>query len=84
MKKPPPPKNDCFALPQGTNWTPVDEALRHLRLASKCLVGTEKLSAVSAAGRGISMDKEEARELFYGMTMQEWKSKYQTSPQKNL
>ena len=51
MKKPPPPKNDCFALPQGTNWTPVDEALRHLRLASKCLVGTEKLSAVSAAGR---------------------------------
>ncbi|MFL2741816.1 MAG: DUF1244 domain-containing protein [Paracoccaceae bacterium] len=38
----------------------------------------------AAVERGISMDKEEARELFYGMTMQEWKSNYQTSPQKNL
>jgi molybdopterin molybdotransferase len=51
MRKPPPLKNDCFALPQGANWTPVDEALGYLKLASKCLVGTEKLSAVSAAGR---------------------------------
>ena len=51
MKKPPPLTNDCFALPQGTNWTPVDEALRHLKSASKCLVGTEKMSAKDAIGR---------------------------------
>jgi hypothetical protein len=38
----------------------------------------------AANARGIDMGKEEARELFYGMTMDEWKSKYQTdaSPEK--
>ena len=38
----------------------------------------------AANARGIDMGKEEARELFYGMTMGEWKSKYQTdaSPEK--
>ena len=46
MKEPPPLANDCFALPQGTNWTPVDEALRHLKSASKCLVGTQQLSVL--------------------------------------
>ena len=51
MKKPPPLTNDCFALPQGTNWTPVDEALRHLKSASKCLVGTQQLSVLDAIGR---------------------------------
>jgi len=28
--------------------------------------------------RGIDMDKMEAREIFYGMSMDEWKSTYQT------
>lgn len=32
----------------------------------------------AAADKGIEMSKDEARELFYGMTMAEWKSKYQT------
>ncbi|NNE52155.1 MAG: DUF1244 domain-containing protein [Sulfitobacter sp.] len=32
----------------------------------------------AANERGIEMGKQEARELFYGMTMDEWKSKYQT------
>lgn len=32
----------------------------------------------AAAERGIEIGKMEARELFYGMTMDEWKSKYQT------
>ena len=35
MKKPPPLKNDCFALPQGTNWTPVDDALERLKSVSR-------------------------------------------------
>jgi hypothetical protein len=38
----------------------------------------------AANERGIEMDKPAAREIFYGMTMDEWKSNYQTeaSPEK--
>ena len=32
----------------------------------------------AAAEHGIEMSKIEAREIYYGMTMDEWKSKYQT------
>lgn len=32
----------------------------------------------AAAERGIEMTKDETRELFYGMTMDEWKETYQT------
>ncbi|MEP4197174.1 MAG: DUF1244 domain-containing protein [Aliishimia sp.] len=32
----------------------------------------------TANERGIEMDKDEARELYYGMTMAEWKANYQT------
>ena len=36
---PPPLRNDCFALPAGVNWTPVDDALALLR---------DRLSVVTA------------------------------------
>lgn len=32
----------------------------------------------AAAGKGIEMEKSEARELVYGMPYDEWKSRYQT------
>ncbi len=32
----------------------------------------------AANERGIDMDKAEAREIFYGLTMDEWKANYQT------
>lgn len=32
----------------------------------------------AANERGIEMSKDEAREAFYGMTMDEWKANYQT------
>ena len=32
----------------------------------------------AAGERGIEISKDEARELFYGMTMAEWKATYQT------
>ncbi len=32
----------------------------------------------AAAERGIEIGKTEAREIYYGMSMEEWKSKYQT------
>jgi len=38
----------------------------------------------AANERGIEMDKTQAREIYYGMTMEDWKAKYQTdaSPEK--
>ena len=30
--KPPPLRNDCFALPPGVDWTPVDEAKALLKM----------------------------------------------------
>jgi uncharacterized protein len=38
----------------------------------------------AANERGIEMDKNEAREIYYGMSMAEWKANFQTdaSPQK--
>ena len=32
----------------------------------------------AAHDRGIELSKDEAREIFYGMSMEEWKAKYQT------
>lgn len=38
----------------------------------------------AANARGIEMSKDEAREIFYGMTMEDWKAQHQTdaSPEK--
>ncbi|KRW83924.1 gephyrin-like molybdotransferase Glp [Marinobacter sp. P4B1] len=36
-----PLRNDCFALPPGVNWTPVDEALERLRSRLHPVVGVE-------------------------------------------
>ncbi|MEM6387006.1 MAG: molybdopterin molybdenumtransferase MoeA, partial [Pseudomonadota bacterium] len=49
--KPPRLKNDCFALPPGVEWTPVDEALGRLRERLSCIVGQEQLSVALAHGR---------------------------------
>jgi molybdopterin molybdotransferase len=42
---PPPLRNDCFALPPGVDWTPVDVALTHLRdnLSVACAAGSVPL-----------------------------------------
>ncbi|HBM50044.1 MAG TPA: molybdopterin molybdenumtransferase MoeA, partial [Marinobacter sp.] len=37
-----PLRNDCFALPPGVNWTPVDEALERLRSRLHPVVGIER------------------------------------------
>lgn len=44
-------RNDCFALPPGVDWTPVDEALARLRDGLTCVVGTETLPAGAARNR---------------------------------
>lgn len=56
MIDPPPLKNDCFALPPGVEWTPVDEALARLRAGLACVVGTEAVPLAEADGRILAED----------------------------
>ncbi|KIN65405.1 Deoxycytidine triphosphate deaminase [Sulfitobacter noctilucae] len=49
-----------------------------MNLAGFCRNCLSRWYQEAANERGIEMGKEEARELFYGMTMEEWKSTYQT------
>ena len=54
--KPPRLKNDCFALPPGVDWTPVDEALDRLRERLHPVVGTEDVEFEQAGGRILAED----------------------------
>lgn len=47
----PPLRNDCFALPPGVHWTPVDEALALLRSRLTPVTGAEQIAVSQAAGR---------------------------------
>ncbi|MGK7651171.1 molybdopterin-binding protein [Roseovarius sp. B08] len=42
--RPPPLRDDCFALPAGVDWTPVDDALTLLRDRLHAFVATETVS----------------------------------------
>ena len=55
-----------------------------MNLAGFCRNCLSRWYQEAANERGIEMDKEEARETFYGMLMSDWKAKYQTdaSPEK--
>ncbi len=55
-----------------------------MNLAGFCRNCLSRWYQEAANARGIEMDKTQAREIFYGMTMEEWKAKYQTeaSPEK--
>ena len=53
---PPPLSNDCFALPQGVDWTPVDAALDRLRRVLRPVVGTEEVALEAASGRILAQD----------------------------
>lgn len=48
--------NDCFALPPGIDWTPVDDALAALRASVTLIEGTEDLPLAQAAGRVLAAD----------------------------
>lgn len=56
MTKAPLLKDDCFALPAGVNWTPVDDALAHLRAAVDVVVDVETVPTVNAGGRILARD----------------------------
>ncbi|MEQ8292664.1 MAG: DUF1244 domain-containing protein [Roseovarius sp.] len=49
-----------------------------MNLAGFCRNCLSRWYQEAANERGIEMGKEEAREIFYGMTMDEWKANYQT------
>jgi len=49
-----------------------------MNLAGFCRNCLSRWYQEAAVERGIEMDKTEAREIFYGMTMDEWKANYQT------
>ncbi len=53
---PPPLRNDCFALPAGVNWTPVDEALDLLRDRLRPVTSVTTAALSQASGRILAGD----------------------------
>ncbi len=55
-----------------------------MNLAGFCRNCLARWYQEAANERGVEMSKEESREAYYGMSMAEWKAKYQTdaSPEK--
>ncbi len=51
-----PLRNDCFALPPGVHWTPVDEALKLLRARLSRVVAVETVGLGDALGRVVARD----------------------------
>lgn len=49
-----------------------------MNLAGFCRNCLSRWYQEAAADRGIEIGKSDAREIFYGMTMDEWKANYQT------
>lgn len=49
-----------------------------MNLAGFCRNCLSRWYQEAANERGIEMDKDQAREIFYGMTMDTWKANYQT------
>ncbi|MDP5217485.1 molybdopterin-binding protein [Ruegeria sp. 2205SS24-7] len=53
---PPPLRNDCFALPAGVSWTPVDDALALLRDRLRAVTSIEEIPVMDAMGRVLAED----------------------------
>lgn len=54
--RPPPLRDDCFALPAGVDWTPVDDALAMLQDRLHPVVATQTLPLTDALGRILAAD----------------------------
>jgi molybdopterin molybdotransferase len=52
--KPPPLRDDCFALPAGVHWTPVDEALAHLKGRLHPVTPVRKVPMADALGLALA------------------------------
>ncbi|MFK7878116.1 MAG: molybdopterin-binding protein [Paracoccaceae bacterium] len=53
---PPPLRNDCFALPAGIDWVPVDQAHAYLKQALSCVTTTETITTHKAGGLILAED----------------------------
>lgn len=53
---PPRLRNDCFAMPQGVNWVPVDAALDKLKQALHPIKGVETINSHKAQGCILAAD----------------------------
>ncbi len=51
-----PLKNDCFALPEGVKWTPVEQALSVLKSRMHPVVGQEEIAVTAAQSRVLAAD----------------------------
>ena len=58
---PPPLQNDCFSLPAGTEWTPVDDALASLQDRLRPVTGVEAVSLIEALDRVLADDIQAQR-----------------------
>ncbi|GGA16253.1 molybdopterin-binding protein [Neptunicoccus cionae] len=54
--QPPPLKDDCFAMPPGVDWTPVDTALVQLRDRLHAVTPVETVALAAAGGRILAQD----------------------------
>lgn len=58
---PPRLRDDCFAMPQGVAWVPVDEALERLRTGLVPLSDVQTIPTARAGGRVLSADASARR-----------------------
>jgi molybdopterin molybdotransferase len=61
MSDPPPLRDDCFALPPGVHWVPVEDALARLRAGLAPVAGVETVPLAAAEGRVLAADLHAAR-----------------------
>ncbi|GLQ35862.1 molybdopterin molybdenumtransferase MoeA [Amylibacter marinus] len=54
--KPPPLRDDCFAMPRGVDWTPVDQALAQLRAVLRPVVAQHDVPLHGAVGDVLAAD----------------------------
>lgn len=54
-------KDDCFALPEGVSWTPVDEALELLKVRLSTITVEETVPLRAASGRVLASDQTARR-----------------------
>ncbi|MDB4209257.1 molybdopterin molybdenumtransferase MoeA, partial [Amylibacter sp.] len=56
MTKAPPLRDDCFVMPRGVHWTPVDEALEKLHQSLKKMKNTSIIPVNKGFGRVLAED----------------------------
>ncbi|MBF9030755.1 molybdopterin molybdenumtransferase MoeA [Rhodobacterales bacterium HKCCE3408] len=56
LLRPPPLRDDCFALPPGVDWTPVAEAVERLKAALHPVAKSETVLIAGASGRILAAD----------------------------